>query len=286
MEAMREIKEINILKKLNLKLAGDGIWYSADHDFISYPSEGNDICFAIEDSSFWFRHRNACIVEVVRNFSPSEMGPIVDVGGGNGFVAKALMDAGWQVVLVEPGAPGARNAKKRGLDHIVCGTTHSAGFENASLPAIGVFDVVEHIDNDINFLSHLSDLLEPGGMLYLTVPAYRILWSHEDVAAGHFRRYTVSQMRKKLEMSGFEVEFGSYIFRWLPIAVFFFRTIPWWLGLRTEKGLERAKKDHAANAAGLPSLLKFALMNEVDMLKKKRTLCFGGSCLIAARKKK
>jgi hypothetical protein len=45
----------------DLKLANDGIWYSSEHERVSYPTDGNDSTFAIEDDSFWFRHRNDCI---------------------------------------------------------------------------------------------------------------------------------------------------------------------------------------------------------------------------------
>jgi SAM-dependent methyltransferase len=195
-----------------LQLGEDGIFYAKASGAISYPEEGNEACFQIEDQSFWFRHRNDCIRELVRNFPPRGRGPIFDVGGGNGFVAKGLVDAGWDVVLVEPGPSGARNAKKRGLEHVICGTTHTAGFKNGSLPAIGVFDVVEHVEDDLCFLHHLRDLLEPGGIIYLTVPTYNFLWSHEDVNAGHFRRYTVGGMNKKLAEAGLEPVFGTYIF--------------------------------------------------------------------------
>ena len=204
----------------SLRLSEDGIYYASESEAISYPEEGNEACFEVEDQSFWFRHRNDCIRELVRNFPPKEKGPIFDVGGGNGFVAKGLMDAGWDVVLVEPGPSGARNAKKRGLEHVICGTTHSAGFKNSTLPAIGVFDVVEHIEDDLGFLLHLRDLLKPGGMLYLTVPAYKFLWSHEDVNAGHFRRYTLASMKMKLLEAGLEPIFETYIFGFLTLPVF------------------------------------------------------------------
>jgi hypothetical protein len=36
----------------------DGIWYSDAKAEISYPEKGNDDCMQIEDSSFWFAHRN------------------------------------------------------------------------------------------------------------------------------------------------------------------------------------------------------------------------------------
>ena len=268
-----------------LQLGEDGIYYAIGSEAISYPEEGNEACFQIEDQSFWFRHRNDCIRELVRNFPPRGRGPIFDVGGGNGFVAKGLMDAGWDVVLVEPGPSGARNAKKRGLEHVICGTTHSAGFKNSTLPAIGVFDVVEHIEDDLCFLHHLRDLLEPGGMLYLTVPAYNFLWSHEDVDAGHFRRYTVGGMNKKLAEAGLKPVFGTYIFSFLPLPVFLFRTLPYRLGLaRTGSAGKEVRRDHSQKQGLLGAMIVRSFELEVKKIRVGKTIRFGGSCLVAARK--
>jgi SAM-dependent methyltransferase len=268
-----------------LQRGEDGIFYAGEVGEISYPEEGNELCFEIEDKSFWFQHRNDCIRELVRNFPPMGKRQIFDVGGGNGFVAKGLMDAGWEVVLVEPGSSGARNAKKRGVDYVVCGTTQSAGLKNSSLPAIGVFDVVEHIEDDLGFLGHLRDLLEPCGMLYLTVPSYNFLWSHEDMDAGHFRRYTVGGIKKKLLESGFQPIFGSYIFSFLPLPVFLLRTISYRLGFAQRiKNEKISAKDHVISEGGFGRLLTMLLGRELNLIKRGKSLSFGGSCLMAARK--
>jgi SAM-dependent methyltransferase len=264
-----------------------GIWHTVDQEQISYPSDGNDACFEVEDRSFWFRHRNACIDEMVRNFPPEGKGPIFDVGGGNGFVAKGLMDAGWDVLLVEPGPAGARNAKKRGLPHVICATTHSAGFQSGTLPAIGVFDVVEHIENDIPFLRHLNDLLVPGGVLYLTVPAFQTLWSHEDIDAGHYRRYSLKQIEKKLSEAGFIISYATYIFQCLVVAVGIFRVLPFRLGLlrREKKTLQQTRQDHVLKEGMVSKIISNLLDRELGIIEKQGVLPFGGSCMVAARKK-
>ena len=77
----------------------NGVWFTmtSSENALSYPSEGNDECFRVEDSSYWFGHRNTCIVELVRQFPPN--GLIFDIGGGNGFVAKGLEEAGFATVV-------------------------------------------------------------------------------------------------------------------------------------------------------------------------------------------
>ena len=263
-----------------------GIYYADHFSNVSYPKDGNDLCFDIEDKSFWFRHRNSCIIEMIRNYPPLIKGPIFDIGGGNGYVAKGIKEAGWDVVLVEPGSSGARNAKKRGIAHVVCASSQSAKFKHGTLPAIGVFDVVEHIENDIEFLNHLWELLIPGGMLYITVPAYQSLWSLEDEDAGHFRRYTLKQLEKKLEQSGFSVKFSTYFFTFLPIIIFFFRTLPYRFNLlKKEKNYTRRKNDHSIRQGLHKTIIKFLMNLETILISKRISIYHGGSCLISATKR-
>src|ERR1039458_6087671 len=92
----------------NLELGQDGWWSSRQLSAVSYPEEGNALCFSVEDSSFWFGHRNRCILAAIKLFPPP--GALFDVGGGNGYVARAIQESGLEVVLVEPGLAGVRNA--------------------------------------------------------------------------------------------------------------------------------------------------------------------------------
>ena len=68
----------------NLQPGEHGIWFSKKRSHISYPEDGNLRCLAVEDSSFWFKHRNKCIIESMRLFPPE--GVVYDVGAGNGYV--------------------------------------------------------------------------------------------------------------------------------------------------------------------------------------------------------
>jgi SAM-dependent methyltransferase len=269
----------------NISKKPDGIWYADRIEPVSYPSKGNDQCFGIEDMSFWFRHRNSCILELVKRFPPPGKGPIFDVGGGNGFVAKGLVNEGWDVMLVEPGRAGARNAKKRGLQHVVCATTQTAGFRPGSLPAIGVFDVLEHIKDDVGFLKHLHDLLEPGGMLYLTVPAYNFLWSKADILAGHHRRYTICSLKAKLSAAGIKVAFDTYLFRVLPLIIFLCRSLFYLLKISSEPDKpEIVKRDHGNDMGVKKLMMQWILKHELTLIKQGKRAAFGSSCLVAGQK--
>jgi len=271
----------------NISRNSEGIWHANKTEPVSYPSKGNDQCFEIEDMSFWFQHRNACIVELVKKYPPRGKGPIFDVGGGNGFVAKGLMEAGWDVVLVEPGPTGARNALKRGLQNVICATTQSAGFKPSCMPAIGVFDVVEHIENDVKFMRHLHDLLEPGGMLYLTVPAHNFLWSDEDVFANHYRRYSLPDLQKLCFITGFDVKLLTGIFHWLIAPIFCLRALPYRLLGKSKKKIGDLKKNKADHALPrwVEALASKSQALELHKISQSRSVSFGGSLLLAAHKK-
>lgn len=259
-----------------------GIWFSKNRSAVSYPASGNDACYAIEDGSFWFQHRNRCILGSMRAYPPP--GTLFDVGGGNGFVALAVQRSGCDTVLVEPGFAGAVNARRRGLTKVICSTVEDADFAARSLPAIGIFDVLEHTENDVEFLRRLRDLALPNGRLYVTVPTYRWLWSSDDVFAGHFRRYTLSSLVATVARAGFEVEFASYIFAMLPLPIFLVRTLPSRLQVRDVAKTHGGTREHRA-PIGLRKVLEKFFAWERIAIELQLSIPFGSSCLLVAKSK-
>jgi SAM-dependent methyltransferase len=227
----------------NLEEREPGFWVSRRHDRVSYPSEGHDLFYELEQRSFWFRHRNNCLLAVLKRYPPP--GPLLDVGGGNGFVASALKDAGYGTALVEPGEVGARHAWERGIRPVICAGLEDVAFPPGSLPAVGLFDVLEHIQDDAAFLADLRKLLAPEGRLYMTVPADPSLWSVEDEQAAHYRRYTRATLGRVLERAGFRVEFMTHLFSYLWLPVFLWRVFVPRMGLGNRDFLERERQDHA-----------------------------------------
>lgn len=260
----------------------DGIWEPESIRAISYPDDGNDACRQVEDDSYWFLHRNACIVELLRLYPPG--GVTYDIGGGNGFVSLALQHAGHPTVLVEPGS-GARNATARGVAHVVHSTLEDAGFAEGSLDAAGAFDVIEHIEDDNAFLASIHRLLRPGGRLYCSVPAVKALWSAEDVRAGHFRRYTRRTLSDLMLRNSMDVEFLSPIFAWLIPPVWCLRALPHLVGFqRSNGGTAALKADHSLPKSLAPFIYRCHAW-ELRRLARRKPLPFGTSLLCVATKR-
>ena len=133
--------------------------------------------------------------------------------------------------------------------------------------------------NDIN--TYLKD----EGYLYITVPAFDLLWSQEDVDAGHFRRYTIPSITKILNESGFKIEYSTYIFSILVIPIFLFRVLyKKLISRQNENKIDKLKEDHEVKNGVLQKLLKTVFTFELFFIKRKIKIPFGGSCFIICKK--
>jgi hypothetical protein len=275
---------VNIDEFVSQLIQKDGIYFSEKSSVISYPEKGNDDFFEIEENSFWFEHRNKCVYEAFKKFSPSS-NLFFDIGGGNGFVAKYLENKNIETVLIEPGLSGCINAKKRGLKNIVCATLQDAKIKTNSIPNIGLFDVVEHIEDDLGFLKMIHEYTQPNGLVFITVPAYNFLWSNEDVDAGHYRRYTIKTISECLIKAGFKIEYQSYLFSPLPLPIFMSRSLPSKLGFNKKSDdLSKHKNEHTANKGTLQSVMNWFLNKEINKIKNMQKTSLGSSVFVIAKK--
>ena len=94
--------------------------------------------------------------------------------------------------------------------NLVCSRIEELGVASNSFDAIVAGDVLQSCPDDLAALREMRRVLKDGGLLCLTVPAYSFLWGEDDEARGHQRRYTVSELRRKVTTSGLHVHRASY----------------------------------------------------------------------------
>jgi SAM-dependent methyltransferase len=149
-------------------------------------------------------------------------------------------------------------------------------FADNSFDLVLALDVIEHVPDDLQALRELFRILRSGGTLLVTVPALQMLWSTHDVVNGHYRRYTVSELRGQVETAGFEGVTATYFNTILFPLVLVFR---WLRHLRP--------KSTASDLTEFPRPLN-TLLTEVFSLEKlfvgRIKLPFGVSALCLARK--
>jgi SAM-dependent methyltransferase len=182
----------------------------------------------IEDRHFWFQARNRLISRMSRKLV-SELAPgyrVLEVGCGTGNVLRALRQTcpDGTVVGLELWFDGLRFAQQRSAGPLVQGDVRHCPF-GMPFELIGMFDVLEHVPEDLETLRALREALAPGGRLMLTVPAHQYLWSYFDEAAQHCRRYSSREIRDRLVEAGFEVEFLSQFMTCIFPLVWLFRKV-------------------------------------------------------------
>lgn len=177
--------------------------------------------FEIESSYWWFVARNVIVKRLFQKFSQIQKGDyVLDVGCGTGGFAK-LLSEDFNVLCLDTSSIALEYCRKRGLTNLFQMTIEEFPMGSYNIKSIFMLDVVEHIDDDFSVVKTAFDLLEKGGTLVVTVPAYRWLWSKHDEIHMHKRRYTRKQVKRLLEMVGFEVRFISYFnfFLFLPAVI-------------------------------------------------------------------
>lgn len=226
------------------------------------------------DGGWWYDTRNRVIEGLIRRNAPSSR--IWDVGSGAGSVSRYLLDHGLTSIPVEPSIHGAVEAASRGL------TAISADLADLRLPtgsieAVGMFDVLEHLDSRARMLEEIHRVLVPGGKVFLTVPAIPSLWSSADDSAGHKLRYTRRTLRRELADTGFDVVKIGYFFALPVVPLYFIRAIPYKLGKRSLiSDAQLLQQD-----PGVPA----RLLTRLEMLLAGRTP-LGSSLLAVAEKQR
>jgi len=122
--------------------------------------------------------------------------------------------------------------------------------------------------------------VRPGGGALITVPQHRWLWSAEDDAGGHKRRYTRQELVEKVERAGFSVErVTSFVSVLLPLMAA--------SRLRGRVGMRRHDPDSNMELSlprSLDRLLETAMTAERALVRAGMSLPAGGSLLLVARR--
>ena len=187
----------------------------------SFKREYFENLVTAESGSFWFESRNRIICWSLQKFK-SECRNFLEIGCGTGFV---LSGVGREIP----------NARLYGSEIFSAGLSYAIErvpqaifmqMDARKIPffeefdVLGAFDVLEHIEEDEMVLSQIYMALKRDGVLLLTVPQHKWLWSASDDYACHARRYEKSELHEKIERAGFSIQRStSFVGILLPVMM-------------------------------------------------------------------
>ena len=230
----------------------------------------------VEARHFWFRARRGVIARLFERYA-RRSDRVLEIGAGTGSVAAALAARGFNVAVSDIHHQALEIAGRRGL-------AERYEFDLMAMPfreqfdVIGLFDVLEHLDDDRAALLAIRQALKPGGRLVLTVPAHRWLWNQSDMLAHHKRRYGLKEIRQRIAAAGFDI---------LDARGFFVSLVPLLLLRRL---VSPGRKDDSRTAAAGLSVIPVANEIMLSILSLDNLLsgwlrpAAGGSIAVVARK--
>jgi len=183
-----------------------------------------------EDVHWWFVGRRNILRSIIDRCVPlPRNAAVLEAGCGSGGNLTLLSDYG-DLHAFEYNEQARGIAARRTSSRVAFGALPGEiGFGDKTFDLIALLDVLEHVDEDLESLVALRDRLTDGGSIIITVPAVPALWSDHDVMHHHKRRYSKSQLSRRLREAGLATQrigyFNSLLF---PLALL--QRVGSWLG--------------------------------------------------------
>ena len=161
---------------------------------------------------WWWRARERLVLRTLQELRPERnWGSILDVGCGDGLFFDRLMELGdVDGVEMDPSAV----ADDRWRDRIQIRPFDESFQPEKRYSLVLMLDVLEHFPEPSGSLRRAAELLEPGGVCLMTVPAFNLLWTSHDVLNHHYTRYTKRTLADLVRKAGLTTKRSHYFFYW------------------------------------------------------------------------
>jgi SAM-dependent methyltransferase len=185
------------------------------HALESYESSD---ALELEDKLWWVKGKKTIIRwhinKIINKISKVET--IVDIGCGSGSNLDVLAEFG-KVIGVEPSCVLSERSRSRGVAHEIYEFPVWGLDLVRSIDLFTMFDVLEHIEDDVDFLKKIKQSGSDNHLLLLSVPACPFLFGEHDKLLSHHRRYSRKMLNDCLVSSGYRLlSIRSYMFFMFP----------------------------------------------------------------------
>lgn len=152
--------------------------------------------FFIERNHWWFRVRESIIVDHLKRIMLKSGVPrILNIGAAAGASTNMLEQFGNVISTEYDELSSVTTSKELEITVINCSIL-KLPFGNNSFDLVCAFDVIEHVEDDLEAINEMKRVCRSGGIICITVPALMMLWSHHDVVNNHYRRYRRGDIKR------------------------------------------------------------------------------------------
>lgn len=237
----------------------------------------------MEEKYFWHKGRREIIYQIIKDWAGDKISNLrmLELGCGNGNILQYLKKKGIDVEGGDISFEGLVFCKKI-VDIPLCQIDAlNTPFVSESYDIVGLFDIMEHLADDQLLLREAYRICKKGGLIIVTVPAYKSLWSYFDEISGHKRRYSKKELVSKLQKAGFKAKKISYYMFFLFPLYWAFRKLN--ISKKDSKSIAPSKLTEQKYIPVVNSLFLLFLRIEKWLLKK-IDLPFGASLICVAKK--
>jgi SAM-dependent methyltransferase len=164
-----------------------------------------------ERDHFWFRGFRRFVEPLVARAADGRRPRILDCGCGTGHNLGMLRRHGsaYGIDLTWAGLQYARN---NGEKSIARATVGQLPFADARFGLVTSFDVLYSLPDEVEreAIAEMYRVLEPGGTAIVNVAALEALKGNHSVLSAEIRRYSKSDLSRRLGAAGFRVTHATY----------------------------------------------------------------------------